>query len=383
MARRAVGADPPDLGALVADVVVEVPELAGLGRAAGRVVLGIEVDQRPAAAAGPTAGGSSRSRPEARPRGPGRRRQACSSRQPSRGRPSHQRAAGATTVSTTTSSPERIATLATGPTRTFDRPRAGPIGSGLVDERPGETVGRDAVDAGPERQERDEVARRGRAARAAPGPRMQRDRGVRPSSSSTGRSPSAVEGEEPDVGEQVVGPAAEPADDRQGVRATGECGADRQLGVRLVLGLRRDLDRDPGGAQPVEAVRARSSRSRRRPGRGGARGASAVSAPPSTAITSPAPSAQPGHARSSAVRSGGAPAATIRARIGGAAQPAAAAAGRSGSANRRRAHSTVVAAVSVAPAARSSAASPRTDSIPTARTPAATAIRMSSGVSPT
>ena len=76
MARRAVRADAPDLGALVPDLVVEVAELAGLGRAAGRVVLGIEVDQRPAAALVATAGGSSRSRREARPRGPGRRRQA-------------------------------------------------------------------------------------------------------------------------------------------------------------------------------------------------------------------------------------------------------------------------------------------------------------------
>ena len=47
MAGGPVRADPPDLGAFVPDLAVEIAELAGLGRAAGRVVLRIEVDERP------------------------------------------------------------------------------------------------------------------------------------------------------------------------------------------------------------------------------------------------------------------------------------------------------------------------------------------------
>ena len=50
LARGAVRADAPDVGAALDDRLVRVAELAGLGRAAGRVVLRVEVEDRPAAA---------------------------------------------------------------------------------------------------------------------------------------------------------------------------------------------------------------------------------------------------------------------------------------------------------------------------------------------
>src|SRR5262249_1052832 len=48
VARCALGADPPDVRAALVDRLVRVAELARLDGAAGRVVLGVEVDDRPA-----------------------------------------------------------------------------------------------------------------------------------------------------------------------------------------------------------------------------------------------------------------------------------------------------------------------------------------------
>ena len=71
-------ADAPDVRAALVDRLVGVAELAGLDRAAGRVVLRVEVEDRPAAALVGQAMDRAGSRLRARPRGPGRRPSACS-----------------------------------------------------------------------------------------------------------------------------------------------------------------------------------------------------------------------------------------------------------------------------------------------------------------
>ena len=161
----------------------------------------------------------------------------------------------------------------------------------------------------------------------------------------------------------------------------------------------------------------------------------AFAAPPSAAITSPAPASHPGHAASSAARDGTSPSPTrIACRPPGSSRNRNASAGRDGgvvwtpfagmtrirfrgSAGEPRTLSAAAAlpcptlqlgrtptgarrvytrparrsstqaatdgAVSSAPAARSAAASPSTESMPTALAPAARAIRMSSRASPT
>ena len=74
LARGALRADAPDVGAAVLERLVGIAELAGLDRAAGGVVLRIEVEDRPAAAPGRRGDGWCPSRRAGRPRVPGRPR---------------------------------------------------------------------------------------------------------------------------------------------------------------------------------------------------------------------------------------------------------------------------------------------------------------------
>src|SRR5207245_10605843 len=111
----ALGADPADVGAGFGDRVVRVAELAGRDRAAGRVVLRIEIDDRPATAlvgqsmdgAG-LVGKSDLGREVAR----------C-------GRAHRQRVAA---ISTTRTWPIPTLSAASGTSRTFDRPGPAPNG---------------------------------------------------------------------------------------------------------------------------------------------------------------------------------------------------------------------------------------------------------------
>src|SRR5450759_4158754 len=122
VAAGAVRAHAPDGGVEPRELGVEVPELARLRRAAGRVVLRVEVDDGPRAAAIVQAVKCAVLVVECDPR----------SRVADLG---HAHApednlAGASAVSTTRSRPDRIVTAAPADSRTLDRPRAGPTVSG-------------------------------------------------------------------------------------------------------------------------------------------------------------------------------------------------------------------------------------------------------------
>ena len=93
LARGALRADAPDVRAALDDRLVGVAELARLDGAAGRVVLRVEVEDRPSAGLVGQAMDRARSRLRGRPPAPGRRPRACSCRERSRGLDDEDRAA--------------------------------------------------------------------------------------------------------------------------------------------------------------------------------------------------------------------------------------------------------------------------------------------------
>ena len=198
MAGGAVGADPPDLGALVADRRRR-GRGTGRPRSCSRACRPRGRSRRPSSGrAGRTGDGSCRSRRGARPREPGRRQRACSSRQPTRVRRVADR------LDRRQAGPDGHPGAAAS-TRTFDRPRAGPAGS--VSSASGQcSPASSRRRPRAERQERDEVAdcrpheitRRGARISRHPRPRVEQlDRPV---------GQLGARCQEPDVREQVVGP---------------------------------------------------------------------------------------------------------------------------------------------------------------------------------
>ena len=130
----------------------------------------------------------------------------------------------------------------------------------LVAQRVLEPARRHALDAVPDREEADQVADpTGKRAddRGAGGTRRPQERDARPGIEEHRRSPRQGRvGEQPDVGQGVVDPAAaERPEDDDLVGASLEGGQHRELGVGLVLG-RRDLaDLRSVGREPLEVRR--------------------------------------------------------------------------------------------------------------------------------
>src|SRR3954447_21632811 len=117
LACRSLRAHAPDVGAALVDGLVAVAELACLDGAAGRVVLGVEVEDRPPA----TLVGKTVHRP-------GLVGKSDLGREVADSRHAHRSSLAGD--STTSSRPRRTTPAASAAERTFDRPRACPSGSG-------------------------------------------------------------------------------------------------------------------------------------------------------------------------------------------------------------------------------------------------------------
>ena len=201
--RAPCGTDAPDVGASLDDRVVGVAELARLDGAAGRVVLGVEVEDRPAAALVGEPVDAPVSSSGGRPRGPGRRPRACSSRERSRGLHDEE--------PRRSSSGHRRVLAVPDVRQAAGRPARTSVSS---PQRVAEAVGRHAR----RRPRRTGGARRGRRSRpssaSVAGPRSSRTRDCRGRGAGPGGRRGAGWASSADVGERVVEPRpAERAED--------------------------------------------------------------------------------------------------------------------------------------------------------------------------